>query len=114
MSFLQLGFHFLFGGIIVASVYHFATVVHDPAFAAILGAFPLTILCCYIIHDPVTLKEYAHNMLSVLGLTFGTFIVMIGLIAWTRLHPVVIVSIVLSLWICIQWFRYNYVHHGLL
>ena len=57
-----------FGGIIVASVYHFATVVHDPAFAAILGAFPLTILCCYIIHDPVLLKEYVT--LSVLGLTF--------------------------------------------
>ena len=99
--------HFILGGAIIASVYHFATVVKDHALAAILGAFPLTILRCYIIRDRTLLREYARNMLSVLGLTFLLFIV-IGLIGYTTIQPVIIVSVVLVLWLMVQWLRYQY------
>ena len=105
---LRIALHFLVGGLIVASVYHYATVAKDPALAAILGAFPLTILCCYIIHDRRTLGHYAHNMLTVLCLTFVTFVMMMGLVAWTQLHPVIIVTIILGIWTLLQWLRYEY------
>lgn len=108
MHLVRLGLHFLFGGVILASVYHFATVVKDPAFAAILGAFPLTILCCYIIRDRAVLGDYARTMLSVLALTFVVFVVMIGLIVGTNLHPLIIVTLGLGLWTIMQWLRYQY------
>ena len=110
MDLVRLVLHFVLGGAIIASAYYFATVVKDPALAAILGAFPLTILCCYIIRDRTLLREYARNMLSVLGLTFLLFIVMIALIGYTTIHPVIIVSVVLVLWLIVQWLRYQYAY----
>ena len=107
MYLLKLGAHFIIGGIIIASVYHFATVVKNPALAAIFGAFPLTILCCYIIQDRNLLGIYAQSMVIVLMISIVAFIVMIGLIVWTKIQPIYIITLVLGLWTIAQWVRYR-------
>ena len=97
---------FLFGGLFVTLIYFIVTYLKNPVLAAIVGFFPLGLLCCFVMPTKNELKKYLHNGLYVCLLTLT--VLFIGYLLLTNFE---IDSLLILISIVILWFIFQYLYY---
>ena len=97
---------FLFGGLFVTLIYILATKFNDPVLAAIIGFFPLGLLCCCVMPTKNDLKKYMHNGLYVCFITLLVIIIGYITLIKTEYYPIGIIIFTIILWFIIQYLYY--------
>jgi uncharacterized membrane protein (UPF0136 family) len=99
---------FIFGGMFFVSIYYAANILQNTALSAIICLLPISIMSCYVMINRKIVMNHSRNLIPVLLLTLVSILVLISLIKWTELPLHVIVTLVLILWIILQYSRAIY------
>ena len=98
---------FLFGGFFVTLIYFIVTYLQDPVLAAIVGFFPIGLLCCFVMPTKNELKKYLHNGLYVCLFTLLVLFIGYLLLIKCELNPIIILLGIVILWFIVQYLYYK-------
>ena len=96
---------FLFGGIIMIAIYIAINEYNNGAISAVIAALPMCFCSCYIISNRELLLKHSYNLIPVIILTILTIFVLIYFIKYTNYSIIISVTIVLILWVILQFSR---------
>ena len=109
----KLLFTFLVGGTIITGVYYLSMVLQQPALAAILGAVPISLICCYFLTNKKNLNCYANNSMIVLMITVFCLGILTFLLKLSESQSyqsiLLIITVTLAIWLLLQWCQYRIV-----
>ena len=107
----QMIFVFLLGGLFFSTVYYLSNTLKNPALAAIVGAFPVVIVCGYMIQTKKLFNMYIKNSLITMMITLVVLISIILIISKTTLTSTIshyiIITIALLIWSSLQFVKYK-------
>ena len=107
----QMIFVFLLGGLFFSTVYYLSNTLKNPALAAIVGAFPVVIVCGYMIQTKQLFNMYIKNSLITMMITLVVLITIILIISKTTLTSTIshyiIITIALLIWSSLQFVKYK-------
>lgn len=107
----QMIFIFLIGGLFFSTVYYLSNTLKNPALAAIVGAFPVAIVCGYMIQTKQLFNMYIKNSLITMMITLVVIITIILIISTTTLTSTIshyiIITIALLIWSSLQFVKYK-------
>lgn len=96
---------FLFGGLFVTLIYFIVKTFNDPVLAAIVGFFPLGLLCCFVMPTRPALSKYMHNGCYVILLTL--LVILFGfLLVKSYNYPISILVLTIFAWFLVQYIYY--------
>ena len=98
---------FLFGGLFVTLIYFIVTKLNDPVLAAIIGFFPLGLLCCFVMPTEKKLEKYMYNGLYVCFFTLLVILLGYIILIKTEYYPLGILVFIIILWFIIKYIYYT-------
>ena len=101
-------FHFTLGGILLSSIYYVANIIKDPSLAAAIAMIPISIFSGFIIKNVDICQKYYENSIYVLIITLFLILILIQLLKKRIFTKNIAISIMLILWVIIQYYRHNF------
>jgi len=101
-------FHFTLGGILLSSIYYVANIIKDPSLAAAIAMIPISIFSGFIIKNVDICQKYYENSIYVLIITLFLILMLIQLLKKKIFPKNIAISIMLILWVIIQYYRHNF------
>ena len=98
---------FLFGGFFVTLIYFIVTYLQDPVLAAIVGFFPIGLLCCFVMPTKKELEKYLYNGLYVCLFTLLVLFIGYLLLIKCEINPVILLIGIVILWFIVQYLYYK-------
>ena len=98
---------FLIGGLFFSSVYYLSNTLKNPALAAIIGAFPVVIVCGYMIQTKPLFDMYIKNSLITMMITLVILTSIILITKATTIPQYLIITLALLTWFVVQFVKYK-------